>query len=201
MTSLLQPLDTHINAAFKGWIREAIDGYILRKEEEGTLYEKWSVSDKRVMTTHVVAEAWQKLQTRSELVQRSFQQCGISVAPDGSQDHLIRLKGIEKDKIDFQGWENAEDITVKMEAEDEIPIALDELELFVQAHEELTTYTMLNCASLQELCKERGLKTTYKRKQELVQRLQSHDIRGLGLRLAGTQESPVDVEAVIPAQT
>ena len=36
-----------------------MDAYIEDKENRGENVDYWSASDKRIMTTHVVAEAWE----------------------------------------------------------------------------------------------------------------------------------------------
>jgi len=54
-TGLLQLLDTAINKLFKGYLREYTDRYI---ENHSDSIGQWSVSDKRIMVTHVVAQAW-----------------------------------------------------------------------------------------------------------------------------------------------
>lgn len=65
------------------------------------------------MTTWVVARAIKRLRNRPDLVEKAFLDCGITVRPDGSQDHLISIKDI--DKIDSTGWEDAEELQVKSE--------------------------------------------------------------------------------------
>ncbi|KAM5344618.1 hypothetical protein ACJ41O_013153 [Fusarium nematophilum] len=116
-TSLLQPLDTAINRPFKIWLEEATADFVDRMEEEKGADFKWSVSDKRIMVTHIVSAALQRLREDPEMIQKSFQQCGISIHPDGSEDSLIRIKDMPSEKIDFTGWEHAEEITVKEEDE------------------------------------------------------------------------------------
>jgi len=56
-TGLLQPLDTAVNKPFKELLREYTELYIDAKEDAGEDIEKWSVSQKRIMVTHVVGEA------------------------------------------------------------------------------------------------------------------------------------------------
>ncbi|RPA99656.1 hypothetical protein L873DRAFT_871081 [Choiromyces venosus 120613-1] len=53
-TGLLQPLDTAVNKPFKQYLQDFTEQYM----DERVDIETWSVSDKRVMVTHAVAQAW-----------------------------------------------------------------------------------------------------------------------------------------------
>jgi len=55
-TNLVQPLET----AFKEYLREFIDQYIEKHESQrpSLVTDGWTLSDKRIMTTHVVGDAW-----------------------------------------------------------------------------------------------------------------------------------------------
>ena len=48
-TYFLQPLDTTINKAFKQWLREATNEYIVDREERFSAFKKWSFLDKRII--------------------------------------------------------------------------------------------------------------------------------------------------------
>ncbi|RFU28389.1 hypothetical protein B7463_g7932, partial [Scytalidium lignicola] len=129
-TSLLQPLDTAVNGPFKQWLREASDEYMESIESTDPNF-KWSTSDKRIMTTHIVAKAAQRLeQEKKEMVVQSFIQCGISIRPDGSEDSQIKVKDIPTTAIDFTGWEsiNFDVEYVKNELFKEVPEAVDNME-------------------------------------------------------------------------
>jgi hypothetical protein len=51
-------LDTAVNKPFKELLREQTELYIDTREDAGDDIEKWNVSQKWVMVTHVVGEAW-----------------------------------------------------------------------------------------------------------------------------------------------
>ena len=132
LTSLLQPLDTAINAPFKIWLEEFTDTYVTAKEQQNPSI-KWSVSDRRIMTTWTVAQAARRLKEKNDMVRSAFIQTGISIRPDGSQDYLIRIKDVAKSQICWTGWEQAEDgTTITGNEYGELPItALDEIDEFV----------------------------------------------------------------------
>ncbi len=169
MTSLLQPLDTHINRPFKQWLREAVEEETAKWELQNPGRE-WSVSDKRVLTTHAVAAAFQRLQDHSATIQKSFKDLGISIAADGSEDHLINIKGVDTAQIELQGWEQAEDVTLSSAA-DEAEADLDGLEEYITAQEEAGLgWKKLKNDDLRDICAGRGLRKGGK-KEDLARRL------------------------------
>ncbi|KAF2186694.1 hypothetical protein K469DRAFT_726176 [Zopfia rhizophila CBS 207.26] len=179
-TSLLQPLDTAVNKPFKGWLHEATEEY-LDGLSEGDV-TKWTVSDRRVMTTHVVAAAARKLTTqKADLIRKAFIECGISIHADGSQDHLIRIKDISSSDIDFTGWEAQEDPVIKQEDEDfkELLTTGDMLDEFSLQEEEYlprNNYRILPIKQLKDLCKQRGPAVSGGKKV-LVERLEEEVIK------------------------
>jgi hypothetical protein len=133
LTSFLQPLDTAVNAPIKLWLQEFTNAYITEKERQKPGM-KWSVSDRRIMTTWTVAQAVRRLEERDDLVQRAFIQTRISIRPDGTQDYLIKIKDITKTQISWTGWERVEDTTVGdiSESFGELPVTdLEEVDEFV----------------------------------------------------------------------
>jgi hypothetical protein len=179
-TSFLQPLDTAINKAFKQWLREAADEYIAEREERLGAFEKWSVSDKRVMTTWIVAAAAKRLYgQRKEMTQQAFVQCGITIRPDGSQDDHIKLKDIPASEIDFTGWETAYEAYIKQEPFSEIDPAFDDMDEFTTISDDFglpqfasTRYKSETVETLKSMLEQRGLKKTGK-KADLIHRLET----------------------------
>ncbi|KAJ9412753.1 hypothetical protein QL093DRAFT_2595329 [Fusarium oxysporum] len=92
-------------------LREEMILYELEEEAKGTT--EWSVSDRGIMTTWIVARAFERLKKHQEMVEKSFLEPGSTVRPDGSQNNVIRIKGINE--IDYTGWETAADIHIKSE--------------------------------------------------------------------------------------
>ncbi|KAI8648651.1 DDE-1 domain-containing protein [Fusarium keratoplasticum] len=101
-TSLLQPLDVSINKPFKQWLQQFADEWIAERDNDPVRSSKpWTATEKRAMTTHIVAKAWEQLQERPEMVEKEFYSCGIGLRPDGSEENLISIKDIRKEEIDF----------------------------------------------------------------------------------------------------
>jgi hypothetical protein len=57
LTSHLQPLDTAVNSPFKKLLQQAADEYIKQLKSEKRLPKVWSINDRQVMATHIVAMA------------------------------------------------------------------------------------------------------------------------------------------------
>jgi len=99
-TGLHQPLDIVINKPFKGYLREYMDTYI---ETDSDSIEKWSVSDKRIMITNGVAEAWAAFSAEKyQVIQKAFQDLGVTLPVNGQQDNEIRIKGF--DQVEIRNW-------------------------------------------------------------------------------------------------
>jgi hypothetical protein len=104
LTSLVQPLDTAVDAPFKKLLQEEADVYMEELENNGGMPQPWTLRDRRQMATVIVGRAWERLQADPDLIQRAFLNCGISIHPDGSEDHLINIKVIENSSLDPNGW-------------------------------------------------------------------------------------------------
>ncbi|KAI8395679.1 hypothetical protein FOFC_06717 [Fusarium oxysporum] len=158
-TCILQPLDVSVNKPFKAWLQEATDLYEERFEAEKGPDYKWSVSDKRVMITHIVSQAVQRLKSDE----------GVEI------DHLISIKGIRNEEIDFTGWEEA--IQIDPEDDAEVDRLCDEEQLIDADDDELsliTSYHEMTCVQLRARLQKRGL-STRGNKAELIQRLRGND--------------------------
>jgi hypothetical protein len=72
LTSYFQPLDTAVNGPFKKLLQQASGEYIEQLEREERLPELWSIRDRRIMATHIVAMAWAHLSADRELIRKAF---------------------------------------------------------------------------------------------------------------------------------
>jgi len=83
-TTLVHPLDVSINKPFKGLMRDITDEKIFEFESAAE-FEKWTVGDRRVMTTHCVGKAFDQFHsTKSHLISTSFRKLGLSLPLDRS---------------------------------------------------------------------------------------------------------------------
>ncbi|KAJ0135266.1 Peroxisomal targeting signal 2 receptor [Fusarium oxysporum f. sp. albedinis] len=172
-TSLLQPLDTTIHRLFKQFYREEMDIYELEEERKGKTY--WTISERRIMTTWIVHRAWERIKKERDIIRDSFLRAGITTRPDGSQDHLISIKGIEN--IDCSGWEKAGDTSIK--SEELVDRLCDEEELSFGPDEEygedtlIFTLRRLKVSQLRQMASLNNISSLGK-KSDLIERLRSH---------------------------
>lgn len=106
-TSLIQPLDVSINKPLKARIRDLTDEAIFECEKADD-FEKWSVGQRRVLTTWCLGDAWyQFCVEKQDLVKRVFRKVGLSLPIDGSADHELDIKGFSG--IDIGDWKTSND--------------------------------------------------------------------------------------------
>ena len=55
---------------------------------------KINASQRRVLTTKWVGEAWSKVGKMKDPIIRSFKRCGLSVALDGSENDEVNIEGL-----------------------------------------------------------------------------------------------------------
>ena len=174
-TGILQPLDTAVNKLFKELLREETELYIDTQEDAGEDIEKWTTKDKRVMVTHVVAAAWERFcSTKKALVQKAFKDVGLSIRPDGSEDHLLSIKGYKHGKPEIGDWTSAEQDWKDTE---EIPLISKDNEFGLESESCISfNYRGLTRTKLRDLIIERGLIGRSKNRKEIVAILKEDDL-------------------------
>ena len=122
-TSIIQPLDVSINAPFKAIVnRLATDHWAqnLQAYVEGTI----SASQRRVLLSQWVGQAWEELSANKEMIKRSFKKCGISVPIDGSKDDEIKIEGLDEYSVketDVDGASQDEEDDMEADFSDDDP--------------------------------------------------------------------------------
>ena len=97
-TSRVQVVDVMVNKPFKDEVRRLFENHLdsnLERYVEG----KMSASERRVLMTKWVGEAWSKVGKMKDSIIRSFKKCGLSVALDGSEDDQVNIEGIPNYQI------------------------------------------------------------------------------------------------------
>ena len=81
-TSLIQPLDLSINAPFKVAVSRLSNQHVMDNLED-YMHGGMPASERRVLFTKWVGQAWDEVCANKEAIIRSFKKCGISVPIDG----------------------------------------------------------------------------------------------------------------------
>ena len=91
--TILPPLIVPVNKPFTDEVRRLFEdhpGKHLELYVEGKLLS----SQRRILMTKWVGQAWKKISERKESIVRSFKKCGLSVALDGSENTQMSINGI-----------------------------------------------------------------------------------------------------------
>ena len=110
---------------------------------------KYSVSQRRVLLTKWVGQAWEDMHTEdSDMIRQAFQQVGLGLPIDGSRDHEIKIKDFPDVQVgNWRDWQpkearEGEDIQSNLTPEEveklasEVPIddmdGIDEMEINIE---------------------------------------------------------------------
>jgi len=103
-TSRLQPADVSWNKPFKDRLRELYDEWLFSGRVEKTPKGNRRAPPKPLLLQWIKT-AWDSI--TPEIVRKSFKKCGITVAMDGSEDHLF-AQDSDSDGSDFEGFDPAD---------------------------------------------------------------------------------------------
>ena len=87
-------MDVVVNAPFKKKIETCAMQHVQDNLEQ-YLNGKFTASERRVLLTGWIGQAWEDISSNKEMIVRSFKKCGISVAADVSEDSEIPIEGLE----------------------------------------------------------------------------------------------------------
>jgi hypothetical protein len=87
-------------------IEELADQYIDENEREW-VEGKYSVSQRRVLLTRWVVQAWEDMHSEDgDMIRQAFVQVGLGLPIDGSQDHEIKIKDFPDVQVgNWKDWQ------------------------------------------------------------------------------------------------
>jgi hypothetical protein len=90
----------------KARIEELADQYIDENEKDW-VEGKYSVSQRRVLLTKWVGQAWEDMHAKdSDMIRQAFQQVGLGLPIDGSRDHEIKIKDFPEVQVgNWMDWQ------------------------------------------------------------------------------------------------
>ena len=94
-TSRVQPLDVSFNKSFKDAVKQQFEKH-LKENLQGYTEEKISASERRVLVTKWVGNAWAEVGSNRDMVVCSFKKYGIALSLDGSENGEIHIESIKK---------------------------------------------------------------------------------------------------------
>lgn len=109
-TCKLQPADVSWNRPFKAKLAELFDEWIFSGPVDRTRLGNRRPPPKTLLLQWI-KEAWATI--TPDIIRRSFKKCGITVALDGTEDHLFQQESDDDD--DFEGFDD-DDIAVGEQA-------------------------------------------------------------------------------------
>jgi hypothetical protein len=184
LTSLVQPLDTAVNGPFQNLLKDEAEALLEELEESGNLSNPWTFKDRREVTTVIVGRAWARLKLETAMISQSFRDCGIFIHPDGREDHLINIKGIDNNLLDSNGWRGWFDYR----SHEIVSADCDYITALISASEKLEySFNAVTLKQLQEQCIRRGVSKSGT-KPELLAKLQAHEVQQTGGQKANVDD-------------
>ena len=95
-------MDVVFNAPFKAAVDKLATDR-LHSNVEAYLRGEINASQRCILLTKWIGQAWEEVSSNKEMVQRSFKKCGIAVAIDGSEDEQINNEGLDGYSVEDEG--------------------------------------------------------------------------------------------------
>lgn len=95
-TGYVQPMDTVLNKVLKDKIPDFLDSYLAATPGPINPHGD-KVGARRIAITHAVGQAWEWLHAEKQhSIVKAFKQAGISLSSNGSEDHLLYIRGLQQ---------------------------------------------------------------------------------------------------------
>ena len=117
-TSKIQPLDVCLNKPFKSNCRSQWVAFMQQQVAQQELGERLKPASKQQVVVDWVVQSNKLLDSKKEIIRKSFLVCGISNALDGSQNHFIRCAKELPDVAIAYGLEKSADTDSGSESDD-----------------------------------------------------------------------------------
>jgi hypothetical protein len=98
-TGFVQVLDVSLNKPLKQLVAQSAEDHA---DKYASWYEegKFTIGERRVLLTQWVAVAWKRLHEEyKDTIIKTFRSVGLSLNPDGSEDHELKIKGLADIKV------------------------------------------------------------------------------------------------------
>jgi hypothetical protein len=99
-TGFVQVLDVSLNKPLKQLVTQAAEDHT---DKYASWYQegKFTISEQRVLLTQWVAIVWKRLHEEyKDTIIKTFCSVGLSLNPDGSEDHKLKIKGLRDIKVE-----------------------------------------------------------------------------------------------------
>ena len=128
-TGFIQVCDTVINKSLKARIDDLAEQYIDENERDW-VEGKYSVSQRRVLLTKWVGQAWEDMHAEdSDMIRQAFVQVGLGLPIDGSRDSEIKIKGFLG--VQVGNWRDWQPREAREEEDIQSNLTLEEVEILV----------------------------------------------------------------------
>lgn len=94
-TDKVQPIDAGFGKQIKAKIGKAMEKWLEEDKNLDMWHDRLSAKQKRILMTQWTGEAWRKLSSDKMFAKKLFMKTGCLMTADGSDDDMIKPKGLE----------------------------------------------------------------------------------------------------------